>query len=207
MLRNMPETPILEGQHIRLVPLSMDHLPELVQIGLDPATKPIIWRHMVTWPTTSDDLREWIKTALTAAASGTAMPWTTILKGADTAPDRVIGSTRFADIDLRHKNLELGSTWIAPAFHGTRANTEAKLLQLTYAFEVLGVNRVAFKTHHENLRSQAAIKAIGGVYEGTFRHHYIMPDGSRRDSCWFSIIRPDWPEVQDLLRRRINAPA
>ena len=90
---------------------------------------------------------------------------------------------------------------------GTRANTEAKFLQLSYAFDDLGLNRIGLKTHHENLRSQAAIRAIGGVYEGTFRRHLIMPDGSRRDSCWFSIIRDEWPEIKDMLTRRLSQPA
>jgi len=203
----MPPTPVLEGRQIRLEPLRLDHLPALEKIALDPVSRPIIWRYMVSWPETREDLRAWADAALAAAGAGTAMPWVTILTSEDAGvPDRVIGSTRFAEIDLHHRTLELGYTWITPEFHGTRANTEAKLLQLTHAFEELGMNRVAFKTHHENLRSQAAIKGIGGIYEGTFRHHYVMPDGSRRDSCWFSIIRPDWPEVKELLRRRLNAP-
>jgi RimJ/RimL family protein N-acetyltransferase len=85
-------------------------------------------------------------------------------------------------------------------------NTEAKLLQFTFAFETLKLVRVALKTHASNQRSQAAIKAVGGIYEGTFRNHYIMPDGSTRDSAWFSIIAKEWPEVKDLLTRRMNAP-
>ena len=203
----MPVTPTLEGSRVRLEPLTLDHLPALEAIALAPESKRLIWRYMVQWPENSEDLRAWIQSALRAEAEETSMPWVTVLKSTDPAvPDRAIGSTRFADIDLRHRTLELGYTWITPAFQGTRANTEAKLLQLTYAFEELGVNRVALKTHHENRRSQAAIRAIGGVYEGTFRNRLLMPDGSQRDSCWFSIIRQDWPEVKETLHRRLNAP-
>lgn len=84
-----------------------------------------------------------------------------------------------------------------------RCQPEAKLLQLTYAFEALNLNRVAFKTHHENLQSQAAIKKLGAVYEGTFRNHYVMPDGSLRNSVWFSITKDEWPEVRDGLKQRL----
>lgn len=201
-------TPTLEGRTIRLEPLTLDHLAALEKIALDPVAKPVIWRYMVHWPQTADHLRQWIQVALDDEAKGTAMPWATVMKStAEDVPDQIIGSTRFFAFDRTHKTVELGHTWIAPAFHGTRANTEAKLLQLTYAFEELGLNRVGLKTHHENRRSQAAIRAIGGVYEGTFRNHMIMPDGSQRDSCWFSFIKQDWPEVKDLLQRRLNAPA
>ena len=90
---------------------------------------------------------------------------------------------------------------------GTRINTEAKLLQLSHAFETLSLNRVSFKTHIANRRSQAALKAIGARHEGVFRNHLIMPDGSLRDSIWFSIIRSEWPEVKELLNHRLNSPA
>ena len=77
-------------------------------------------------------------------------------------------------------------------------------MQLTFAFETLNLLRVSFKTHIANQRSQAAIRAIGGVYEGTFRNHLLMPDGSQRDSAWFSITNKDWPEVKDMLTRRLK---
>ena len=204
----MPQTPTLEGAHIRLDPLTLEHLPALEQIALDPGSKPQIWRYMIHWPRNAHDLRGWVETALHAEAEGTTMPWVTIAKPTVAgAPEQVIGCTRFFHLDLANKTVELGHTWIAPAFHGTRANTEAKFLQLSYAFDDLGLNRIGLKTHHENLRSQAAIRAIGGVYEGTFRRHLIMPDGSRRDSCWFSIIRDEWPEIKDMLTRRLSQPA
>ena len=208
MLNLCPLTPTLDGDYIRLEPLTLGHLPALEKIALDPVSKPVIWRYMVHWPQNAADLQAWVQTALEGEAEGSTMPWVTVMKSdGPQEPDRVIGSTRFFNLDLENKTVELGHTWIAPAYHGTRANTEAKFLQLQYAFEELGLNRVGLKTHHENLRSQAAIRAIGGVYEGTFRRHLIMPDGSRRDSCWFSIIRDEWPEIKDLLKRRLSVPA
>ncbi len=107
---------------------------------------------------------------------------------------------------MRHRTVEIGNTWLTEAWRGTRVNTEAKLLQLTLAFETLGLNRVGFKTHVANKRSQSAIRAIGGVYEGTFRNHYVMPDGSLRDSAWYSILLKEWPDVKDTLIRRLKSP-
>jgi RimJ/RimL family protein N-acetyltransferase len=98
------------------------------------------------------------------------------------------------------------STSTCTTARGTRVNTEAKLMQLTYAFETLELLRVSFKTHIANQRSQSAIRSIGGIYEGTFRNHLLMSDGSQRDSCWFSITDKEWPEVKDMLTRRLKAP-
>jgi N-acetyltransferase len=190
------ETPVLEGTSLRLEPLSEAHLPGLEKIAFDER----IWRYMLTSVQTSEDLRDWIDSALQAKAVGNAMPWATVLK----AENRVIGSTRFLDLDLKHRTVEIGHTWLSPDFHGAGLNPEAKLLQLTYAFEQLKMNRVALKTHHQNLQSQAAMRKMGATEEGTFRNHYVMPDGSQRHSVWFSIIREDWPQVKSRLKERLQ---
>jgi RimJ/RimL family protein N-acetyltransferase len=179
--------------------LTLVHLAGLEAVAFDGR----IWRYMSTWIKTPDDLKAWVETALLAEAAGTVMPWVTILK----AENRVIGSTRFMDLDMSHRTTELGSTWLAPKFHGTGFNAEAKLLQLRYGFEELRLNRIALKTHHENLQSQAAMRKIGAVEEGTFRNHYVMPDGSTRHSVWFSVIREDWPRVRSLLEERVALPS
>src|SRR6185437_11407218 len=116
----------------------------------------------------------------------------------------VIGSTRFSELDFTHQTTELGHTWLTPELHGAGLNAEAKLLQLTYAFEDLKLRRVALKTHHENLQSQQAMRKIGAVEEGTFRNHFIMPDGSQRHSVWFSIIREEWPQTKSRLEARVR---
>ena len=132
------------------------------------------------------------------------MPWVTILKSqSPETSDKVVGTTRFIDLDLHHLTVEIGNTWLAPEHHGAGINPEAKLLQLTYAFETLHLRRVALKTHHENLQSQAAMRKLGAQYEGTFRNHYIMPDGSPRHSVWFSITQEDWPQVRERLATRL----
>jgi N-acetyltransferase len=197
-------TPTLEGPRVRLEPLALAHLPALEQIALGPAAAPI-WRYMLTSVKTPADLRTWAETALKLEAAGTGMPWVTILKSqSPETPDKVIGSTRYIDLDLHHRTVEIGHTWLSPEHHGAGINPEAKLLQLTYAFETLHLRRVSLKTHHENLQSQAAMRKLGAQYEGTFRNHYVMPDGSPRHSVWFSITQEDWPQVKSQLEQRLT---
>ena len=183
---------------VRLEPLTWEHLAGLEKVAFDER----IWRYMLTRVETQEDLRGWLESALKMQAGGNSLPWVTILKDGG----RVVGSSRFADLDLHHGTVELGYTWIAPAFQGAGVNPEAKLLQLRYAFETLGLRRVALKTHHLNLQSQAAMRKLGAVEEGTFRNHYVMPDGSQRHSVWFSITREDWPQVRSRLEQRVGQP-
>jgi len=196
-MRAAPVT--LEGTLVRLEPLSIDHLPAFAEIAFQPQ----IWRWMTDPVATEEDLRSFVQTALDAAASGTAMPWATRSK----ADNRIIGSTRFADIQARHRTLEIGWTWLDPDYQRRGINVEAKYLQLRHAFEEMGARRVAFKTHHQNLKSQTAIRALGAKHEGIFRNHVIMSDGSPRHSHWFSIIAEEWPEVKANLERRMQRHA
>ncbi len=188
-------TPLLEGKKIRLEPMTLEHLPALEAVAFDDR----IWRYMLNRVNSPSNLREWVENALRLEATGAVMPWVTVLK----ENGRVVGSTRFMELDGRHRTIELGSTWLATEFHGAGLNAEAKLLQLTFAFEQLKLNRVALKTHHENLQSQAAMRKIGATQEGIFRNHYVMLDGSQRHSVWFSIIREEWPRVRSLLEKRL----
>ncbi len=192
----MSEMPVLEGTRIRLEPMTPGHLPGLEKIAFDDR----IWRYMPVTVKTPEDLREWLEKALRLKEAGTSLPWVTILK----QENRVIGSTRFSDLDRIHETAELGHTWLTPELHGAGLNAEAKLLQLTYAFEELKLRRVALKTHHENLQSQKAMRNIGAVEEGRFRNHFIMPDGSQRHSVWFSIIREEWPQTKSRLEERVR---
>jgi RimJ/RimL family protein N-acetyltransferase len=192
------EIPILEGSQVRLEPLSREHLPALEKIAYDKR----IWRYMLTRVTTHTELEAWLDSALAARSTG-HLPWVTVLKSPGLEGDRVVGSTRFLDLDLRHRTVEIGHTWLSPTVQQSGVNPEAKLLQLTYAFDTLNLNRVAFKTHHENLQSQAAIKKLGAQYEGTFRNHNITPDGTLRHSVWFSITKEDWPAVREKLEQRL----
>jgi len=126
--------------------------------------------------------------------------WATV----DAASGRGIGSTRFGDIAPEHGRVEIGWTWIAPSHQRTAANTEAKLLQLGYAFDDLGATRVALKTDGRNERSQAAIERLGAVREGVLRRHLRLPDGYLRDTVYFSILSGEWPAVKARLEERLT---
>jgi len=187
---------ILEGILVRLEPLSMDHLPALVEAAQDQR----LWQWWTDPMKTENDMRRYIQTGLDGSAAGTIIAWATRSK----ADGRVIGATRFADIQSRHRNLEIGWTWLNPAYQRKGINVEAKYLQLTHAFEKMHARRVAFKTHHNNLKSQTAIQALGAKPEGVFRNHVVMHDGSTRHTHWFSIIDEEWPEVKARLEQRMQ---
>ena len=193
----MPVEPVtLEGAFVRLEPLSMDHLPALVEAGKDQR----IWEWYTDRMDTEDAMRRYSQTAIDGGNAGTTMAWATRAK----KDDRIIGSTRFADIHARNHTLEIGWTWINPAYQRSGVNVEAKYLQLRHAFEVMHARRVALKTHHNNVKSQTAIQALGAKPEGVFRNHYIMHDGSTRHSHWFSIIAEEWPEIKAGLEARMQ---
>lgn len=141
----------------------------------------------------------WYREAVGGIADGRYIVWATV----DLATGRAVGSTRFADIDVPSERVEIGWTWLAPSRWRTALNTEAKLLQLRYAFEQLGAGRVALKTDARNQRSQAAIERIGGVREGTLRRHLRMPDGYIRDTVYYSILADEWPDVRARLQSRL----
>ena len=193
----MNRTPTLEGYGIRLVSLERSHLDALMHTH-DAST----WQWMSESGATGDLLAAFMDRALAQAEAESALVWTTTLLQADGAP-RVIGSSRLADWNRQHHTGEIGWTWIAPDLCGTGMNARVKLLQLTYCFETLGLRRVALKTHHANLRSQRAMEKIGATFEGVFRNHLIMPDGSSRDTHWYSILDREWPAVKSLLLERI----
>jgi RimJ/RimL family protein N-acetyltransferase len=186
----------LEGRFVRLEPLALAHHAALCAAGLDEA----IWRYMPQTLRTPEDMRAFIEAALEAQAAGAALPFATVEK----ATARAIGSTRFFNIDHAHRRLEIGWTWLGLAWQRTAANTEAKSLMLTHAFETLGCIRVEFKTDSLNERSRAAILRLGAKEEGTFRNHMIMPDGRLRHSVYYSIIADEWPEVKARLEAKLG---
>lgn len=185
------EPVILEGERVRLEPLRSDHLDDLARVAFDPP----LWRWTIMGPQDEAGLRRWLDTALANAAAGIERPFATV----DRATGRAIGSSRFLSIVPEHRRLEIGWTWVGTAWQRTGANREAKLLQLTHAFETLDAQRVEFKTHSRNERSRNALAGIGATFEGVFRNHMIMPDGSVRDSAYFSITSEEWPAVKERL--------
>jgi N-acetyltransferase len=155
---------------------------------------------MSEMPTTPQAIEEWIAAAMQAEEQGQEYAFA-VIRNDD---DRAIGSTRFMDVQLAHRGVEIGWTWYAPETWGTVVNPEAKYLLLEHAFERWGAIRVQLKTDRLNVRSQAAIRKLGAMFEGTLRNHRIRPDGSLRDSVLFSIVRSEWPALKVALGNRIE---
>jgi RimJ/RimL family protein N-acetyltransferase len=187
---------VLEGRVVRLEPLGLHHLDALCAVGLEPS----LWTLTSSLVRSRDDMLGYIEAALADQAAGSALPFATV----DRETDRVIGSTRFGNAVPAHRRVEIGWTWLAPPWQRTAANTEAKYLMLRHAFERLGCERVELKTSATNARSRAAMVRIGAIEEGTLRRHMIQPDGSRRDSVYFSIIVDEWPAVRERLETMLR---
>jgi N-acetyltransferase len=187
---------LLEGIQVRLEPLSLRHITGLCEVGLEEQ----LWRWIPTPVRTADDMAAYVELALREQANGVSLPFAQIEK----ATGRVIGSTRYMNVDRLHHRLEIGCTWIGRAWQRTAANTEAKYLLLRHAFETLSCMRVELKTDSLNDKSRAAILRIGAKEEGVFRNHMITSTGRVRHTVYFSVIDSEWPEVKSRLERRLN---
>lgn len=188
----------LEGRHVRLEPLTLNHLDPLCEVGLDPQ----LWRWGLSVLSSRDEMQSYIATALQWQAEGTALPFATV----DRSSGTVVGSTRFANIDRAHRRVEIGWTWIARQWQRTPVNTEAKYLMLTHAFETLGCIRVELKTDSLNENSRNAMLRIGAKEEGTLRNHMITQGGRIRHTVYFSITNDEWPIVKQSLEQKLARP-
>jgi RimJ/RimL family protein N-acetyltransferase len=200
---------VLTGQHIRLEPLDRNHVDSLVAAA---AADPSLYRWTPV-PQGSAGITGYVETALAWRAAGTAVPFA-IVRLRD---DVVIGSTRFWNLEQwawpegypRHGRIapdvcEIGYTWLTRSAIRTAANTEAKLLMLTHAFETWDVLRVCLHTDARNSRSRAAIERIGAKFEGILRAHRMAADFTVRDSARFSIMAEEWPDVKERLKRLLD---
>ena len=169
----------------------------LWEASRDPGT----WRWLsVVQPATREEWDSFIAQAFDAAAAGTEVPFVTV-----SHEHGIVGSTRYLALRPEHRSLEIGWTWLNPSAWGTGANVEAKLLQLEYAFDVLGYRRIEFKTDALNERSRGALEALGASFEGVHRKHMLVRDGENRDSAWYAILDDDWPDVRRRLESRLPA--
>jgi RimJ/RimL family protein N-acetyltransferase len=189
---------ILEGTQVRLEPLTLEHHAAFCEAGLDPE----LWQWIPYRATTSEEMLAYIKNALKDQAAGTAQPFATV----ERSSGRVIGSTRYMNIDLANRRREIGSTWIAIPWQRTAINTEAKYLMLRHAFETLGCVRVELKTDALNQKSRNAILRIGAKEEGTLRRHVVTWTGRIRDSVYFSVLDSEWPDVKAALEAKLRPP-
>ncbi len=191
-----------DGQRIRLVALEPNlHRDGLVGAGADSR----IWTYMRFLPAdTPAGMDAHIAELVRRRDAGVEVPYVVIQQASNT----IVGITRFIELQPAHKGLEL-ATWLNPQVHGDGSNIEIKYLMLQYAFEVLGCIRVQIKTNANNQAAQRSLVALGATYEGHFRNHYILHDGTVRDSLFYSIIDSEWPAVkahiQQRLARRISS--
>ena len=185
----------LEGAIVRLEPLSEGHLDGLAEVALEPS----LWTWTLAQPRDVAALKAWLDAALANAAKGLERPFATV----DRASGRPIGSTRFMSIVPEHRRLEIGWTWVGLEWQRRGANQEAKLLQLTHAFETLGANRVEFKTDSNNAKANPALLSIGAAFEGTFRNHMILPGDRIRHSNYYAVAVEDWPAAKARLQARV----
>ncbi len=190
------EPVILDGKFVRLEPMDEKHLDGLWEAGDDEA----LWQLIPTTVSSRDDMQKYIETALADRDKGVALPLVTI----EQISGKVIGSTRFGNIDISNRRTEIGWTWINQSWQRTAVNTEAKLLMLTHAFETWKCIRVELKTDVLNERSRNAILRIGAKQEGIFRNHVICDTGRFRDSIYFSIIETEWESVKANLTSKLT---
>ncbi|MGA7929218.1 MAG: GNAT family protein [Candidatus Sulfotelmatobacter sp.] len=195
-------TPItLEGSVVRLEPIHREHTGafwEVAENALDDIFEWIPYRMR-----RREDFQLLVENAFDEQRRGESVVFATIERGSG----RVIGSTRFMNIDRVNRRVEIGSTWIVPAWQRTAVNTEAKYLMLRHAFEAWKCMRVELKTDALNQRSRNAILRLGAKEEGTLRRHLITWTGRVRDTVYFSILDSEWPEVKVRLEAMLRGRA
>jgi RimJ/RimL family protein N-acetyltransferase len=188
---DQPQPTTLLGEHVRLVPLTLEHAPDLFEAGQ--------YDEVWTWlpsprPRT---LEETVAQVRHATEDPDRIAFAVVVD------ERAIGTTSYMDIDLSVGGLEIGGTWYTPSVWATKVNPASKLLLMSHAFDELGAARVHLKTDALNARSRAAISKLGAKYDGTLRHHRLRADGTVRDSAYFSVLAPEWPAVRDQLVARL----
>jgi N-acetyltransferase len=187
----------LEGVFTRLEPLSLVHHAGLCEIGLDAP----IWQYYQYPITTPDEMRAFIETAQAQQAQGISLPFAIV----EQASGRIVGSTRFMNIDRINYRVEIGTTWQGQAWWSSPINTEAKYLLLRHAFETLKCMRVEIKTDSLNQRARRAIERIGMKFEGIFRNHMIMSTGRMRHSAYYSVVSWEWEDVKQMLEAKMSS--
>ena len=193
MLHIEPVT--LATDRLTLRPLSLADVPALGGAASDGE----LWEKKTTTVPRPEGFEAYVQKALELQASGLALPFATVVNDGS----RVVGSTRYMNIDAANHRVEIGTTWIAKSWQRTFVNTHAKFLMLRHAFEGLDCLAVEIRTHARNDQSRAAIERLGAKLDGILRQHMIMPDGHVRDTAVYSIVREEWPAVKAGLERKM----
>lgn len=187
----------LTGAHVQLLPMQPDQAEALWRAAQDQS----IWQWTLSRISSRADADQYIAYALKQQTLGNQLAFVTVSR----ATREIVGSTRFDMIAPEHRRVEIGWTWLTPRWQRTALNTEAKYLMLRHAFEVWGCVRVQLQTDALNVRSQRAIERLGAVREGVLRSYYILPDGRRRDSVYYSFLDSEWAAVKAHIERLLSA--
>ncbi len=188
----------LQGKFAALLPLEAKHADDLRAATADGE----LWKLWFTSVPTPDKTGAYVETALAERAAGRSMPFV-VRRLSD---GKIVGCTRYCFIEAAHRHLEIGFTWYAQSAQRTAINSECKLLLLQHAFESKDAIAVEFCTNFFNVRSRAAIERLGAKLDGVRRNHGLMPDGTIRDSCVYSIIASEWPGAKRNLQYHIETP-
>ena len=192
----IPSNTLLTGDTVDLVPLSVLHFDELIKIARDQR----IWEFYSFDMSTDEKVRLRLAEALTLKEGGIQFPFVIIHR----KDHKVIGSTRFLEMNQKNRKLEIGWTWLHPDYWATDVNLECKLLLLSFCFEHLNTVRVTLRTDENNIRSRKAIEKIGGKFEGILRHDWIRDNGTLRNSAYYSLIHTEWGEAKRKLVSLVN---
>lgn len=187
---------VLENDRARLEPLSEKHFNELLPIAMESE----IWEFTSANIKNEADFRRYFDIALKERKEGRSYPFAIFDKQAN----RYAGCTRYANISMPDKRLEIGWTWYKPSLQRTGINKACKFLLLSFGFEELGLNRIELKTSHLNLKSQGAMLKIGAVKEGVLRRHAISERGIVRDTVYFSFIKEDWAGIKTTIFKEFS---
>jgi N-acetyltransferase len=188
-----PADVVLTGRHVRLEPLSALHVPALAR---ETAGDEELWRWLPSYAEDEADVAAVVTAAIEARGRGERYPFAVLDAGTGLA----VGSSSYLDIAPAEFRIEIGWTFYARRLWRTAVNSETKLLLLSHAFDDLGYERVALRTHLRNERSQAAIARLGAVREGVLRHHRPHRDGTWRDTVTYSVLSAEWPAVRARLQ-------
>ncbi len=196
-INNIPENLVLENNFVALRPLELSDIEYLIEYSIN---EPEIWFYSLAQGSGKENMIKYISDAVLARAANKEFAFIVY----DKTKNKYAGSTRFYDIQLPYKTIQLGYTWYGKEFQGTGLNKNCKYLMLEYAFEKLGLERVEFRADNRNERSKAAMLSLGCKVDGILRSN--LPDniGGRRDSIILSILREEWfNTVKENLKLKI----
>jgi len=190
------ESVTLEGNGVRLEPLTAEHHADLATAASDGN----LWELWFTAVPIPEQMSQHIADALQKQADGQMLPWVV----RDLSSGEVVGETRYHDINPPIDRVEIGYTWYAKRWQRSYVNTTCKLILMTHAFETLGCAVVGLRTDNFNFQSQKAIEALGAKKDGVIRHHSPRRDGSVRDTVMYSVLKQEWPDVKKHLEARLH---